>query len=386
MLAYLDTLIGFGVVMLVISLLITILTQIVSALVNHRGCNLLWGLKTLFVNIDPSHYPVLTAKAGAVAESVLTHCLISDSWFSDNKVAIWLGSRIPLLETLFRRFQLASAISPAELTDILGHLADHQFAGTDPQLAAEIRNLAGTTPLAVAAAAGQAAQAAVTTVQTDVAKLEMWFDSIMDRVSEKFSMYMRIWTVAFAALFAFGTGLNSVQLMNELYTNGAFRNALVGAGQQVMASAGKVLDAKNSLGAKYAEVLQQALQDAKVTPAQPPPAVLATPDQVAAWIRQYVPSAQQADVQQRFNTAAIPASQAFVQGSIDDATKVSAIASTAGFEVLKYRWPKSPSLRYIFGVFATAGLLSLGAPFWFNALKSMTNLRSVVASKQDPQA
>jgi hypothetical protein len=33
-------------------------------------------------------------------------------------------------------------------------------------------------------------------------------------------------------------------------------------------------------------------------------------------------------------------------------------------------------------VLITAALLSLGAPFWFNALKSMTNLRSVLASKQ----
>lgn len=43
MLAYLDTLIGFAVVMLGASLLITILTQIVSALFSHRGANLLVG-------------------------------------------------------------------------------------------------------------------------------------------------------------------------------------------------------------------------------------------------------------------------------------------------------------------------------------------------------
>jgi hypothetical protein len=56
MLSYLDTAIGFAVVMLGISLLITILTQMVSALVNHRGGNLLWGVKTLFANIDPARY------------------------------------------------------------------------------------------------------------------------------------------------------------------------------------------------------------------------------------------------------------------------------------------------------------------------------------------
>jgi len=57
MLGYLDTLIGFTVVMLVVSLLITILTQVVSALINHRGSNLKWGLETLFANIDSKQFP-----------------------------------------------------------------------------------------------------------------------------------------------------------------------------------------------------------------------------------------------------------------------------------------------------------------------------------------
>jgi hypothetical protein len=34
----------------------------------------------------------------------------------------------------------------------------------------------------------------------------------------------------------------------------------------------------------------------------------------------------------------------------------------------------------------SAGLLSLGAPFWFNTLKSLTNLCSVVATKESAEA
>ena len=30
----------------------------------------------------------------------------------------------------------------------------------------------------------------------------------------------------------------------------------------------------------------------------------------------------------------------------------------------------------------SGALLSLGAPFWFNSLKAMTNLRPIIASKQ----
>src|SRR4051794_40039187 len=101
MLAYLDTCIGFAVVMLVMSLLITILTQMTSALLNHRGSNLLWGIKTLFANIDPRRFPQLREKAEWVAREALTHCLVSDSWFSDNKVAQALAHRSPLLQRLF---------------------------------------------------------------------------------------------------------------------------------------------------------------------------------------------------------------------------------------------------------------------------------------------
>jgi hypothetical protein len=399
MLAYLDTLIGFSVVMLVISLLITICTQMGSAMLNHRGSNLLWGLKTLFANINPRQFPKLTGNAEAVAHAVLTHCLISDSWFSGNKVAQAIGRRVPVLHQLVQRYKLAGAIRPTELTEILRHLANNDIAEADPELAAEIHKLLGMTDAAAAAAAAmgqqgvankintavQTLEITVQTVQEEVPKLEDWFNGIMDRVSQKFVVYMRIWTAAFALAFSFGLGLNTIQLMNELYTNGAFRNALVGAGQQALTSAGKVLDAKNSLGAKYVEVLKQALADAGVTPASQPPDSLPTPTEVRVWIQKNVPAAQQPDIQKRFETASLAASQAFVQSSIDDATKVSAIASTAGLDLFQNRWPKKPLWTDYLGVLATAGLLSMGAPFWFNALKTLTNLRPVVASKQEKE-
>src|SRR3954465_4442580 len=164
MLPYVDTAMGFGVVMLVVSLLITILTQIISALVNHRGSNLLWGIKTIFANIDPKQFPQLTAKADAVAQAVLTHCLISDSWFSSNKVGQWLAEKVPVLGRLLKRYQLASAIRPAELKDILKHLADNTFAENEQELAAEIHKMLGVAEVAAGAAAGAGAQGAANAI------------------------------------------------------------------------------------------------------------------------------------------------------------------------------------------------------------------------------
>ncbi len=57
--------------------------------------------------------------------------------------------------------------------------------------------------------------------------------------------------------------------------------------------------------------------------------------------------------------------------------------------MLALHWPADfwqrtgrAELKYLLGVFLSGGLLSLGAPFWFNALKSMANLRPILASKQ----
>ena len=401
MLGYLDTLIGFAVVMLVISLLITILTQIVSGLINHRGSNLKWGLQTLFANIDPKQFPKLTAGADKVAEAVLTHCLVSDSWFSGNKVAQQLG-KFPPLGRLFRRFQLATAIRPTELTAILKHLSSNTFAEDQKEIAVEIQKLLGVADAVSASAAavgmqgaaGQIAEAeravkdAAAKADDSAAKLQAWFTAMMDRVSQKFSMYMRIWTVAFAFCFAFGLGLNTMSLISDLYNNSTLRNSLVAAADKAMASASNVLDSKNLLGARYSASLQQALKEAGISPAQPVPATFDTPDDAAKWVDQNVPEAQRAAVLKGFSVLAVAASREAIQSSYAEANTLASLAAKSGFRVTDFQapWERKWTWGDLFGVLASAGLLSLGAPFWFNALKTLTNLRPTIAAKEDQQA
>ena len=47
-----------------------------------------------------------------------------------------------------------------------------------------------------------------------------------------------------------------------------------------------------------------------------------------------------------------------------------------------YNWKCSE----IVGVLIMTGFLSLGAPFWFNTLKNLVNLRSQLAKKQDQES
>jgi hypothetical protein len=44
-----------------------------------------------------------------------------------------------------------------------------------------------------------------------------------------------------------------------------------------------------------------------------------------------------------------------------------------------------PSNLHFWGILFSAGLLSLGAPFWYNALKTLSALKPTVANKEDQE-
>ena len=52
----------------------------------------------------------------------------------------------------------------------------------------------------------------------------------------------------------------------------------------------------------------------------------------------------------------------------------------AGIQIIG--WPEGFNWKQLLGALVSGALLSLGAPFWFNSLKALTNLRPIVASKQ----
>jgi hypothetical protein len=119
----LDTIIAFLVILAGVSLLVTVLTQAISAFLGLRGTNLRWGIETLLTELDPS----LKAYAATITERVLHHRLISDSTLS------MMGLK------LLDRWKLATAIRKEELIEILQSLARPAELG-------ELRESAGTEP------------------------------------------------------------------------------------------------------------------------------------------------------------------------------------------------------------------------------------------------
>jgi len=136
MLKQLDTLIGFAVVMSVVSLLITSITQMISSVLGLRGGNLVDALQVMIMKLDSSIGQDLAQK---LAEEVLTRPVISDSVISMS-TKFW--DKVPILKALRKRWKVASAIRPDEL---LGILKD--IAGVAPDEAqAALKNLQTAVP------------------------------------------------------------------------------------------------------------------------------------------------------------------------------------------------------------------------------------------------
>jgi hypothetical protein len=358
----LDTAIAFAVVLLGVSMIVTLLTQIVSGLFAYRGRYLLEGLEELFKTLDPD----LSDKAKALAKNVLSHPIASDSMFA----------KVPGAPEAWK---LASAIRPEELVRLLNHpdikkddvaaSIDKMLGSINPTIAREIRVIEGlfqkTSPNATTATqptgginlpaavgapvpgnppsqlaavlpalaitGGDLLKQISTRADQAVGNLEAWFSSAMDRVSQRYTLKMRIWTIIFSFAVALFAHFDAFRVYADISAQPSLRTALVGATDTMMKQAVEVLN-------------QSPPSAAQGQAAQAPPDIQRLANELKL-------------VQQTFGGA--------------------------GFQLIPYPWPGYIyGKREFVGIMVAAALLSLGAPFWFNALKSLSNLRPVVADKQ----
>jgi hypothetical protein len=129
MLNQLDTLIGFVVVMAAVSLLITVVTQMVSALLGLRGKYLADALEAMMHKIDPRITEQVHDVGNRLSKWILTHPVLSDSILC-MKPSRWDST--PGVRWFRKRWQIASAIRPDELFRVL-----QDVAGVSPETAFE---------------------------------------------------------------------------------------------------------------------------------------------------------------------------------------------------------------------------------------------------------
>jgi uncharacterized membrane protein len=351
MLNTVDILIGFTLVMLVMSMAVTMITQLIASnLLNLRGKSLHQGLSHLLALMDQG---LTREEAAKIADHVLRNRLVGSA---------------PLLGD---RYGLATVIHREELTRLLidfavpGPADNADPQSTKAELRAKFRESLARNQIADPAAVLVALRCSMMELERNnpqlshsmrsniallhvassdfLSKLNSWFDQTVDRTSEVFTQRVRIVTAVVGLVLALLLQLDAVALVNRLSVDPAMRNALV----------------------------EQALKQAS------PPAAPSIPVQLQAHAA--APAVQ---------GAALPSSEVRDQQGISRAIRE---VEALGLVTL----PKSPDdwlshwgpdiLPRLFGILLAAALLSLGAPFWYAILCNLLKLRSVIAGKDEEQ-
>jgi hypothetical protein len=350
MLERIDTLVAFATIMLGISLLITIINQMVASLLGHRATYLMDGLKDLLGTLDPALIP----NAEKIAKDVLTHKLASDSIFAHQAWA-------PL------RWKLATTIRPEELVKLLQAVSTGQpyearvqaiLNQANPALGRDAQLIAGSVnPVApgAAATADELIKQLSDKATKAAGRVEAAFDSTMDRVRQRFTMQMRIWTIVFSLLIAFIYHLDAGRIYVQLSSDPALRASVNAVSEDLMK---KYVAVQTPSGQQSG---QASGQQSAPQPGQQSQADLEAEEQRLKEAYQGV----QSDLT-RTNMQLLQVPQPW----------------WPGWQVLgtPEGWGK------LFRILATVALLSLGAPFWYNILKNLVNFRSQVAQQQSKEA
>jgi len=407
MLNTIDTVIAFAVIMTVLSLLITIVVQMVSAAFSLRGKNLANALALTFQTIDPN----IGQHAHSLAAQILRDPIFSDSmWRRKDRPILneaaqkFITAQRKLRDAQLRRaddpnrdsaiskartevdaakqgltipevkpnrekpwgfwtlpwgsaLQIANAIRPGEIYRVLHELREMsheeaQLRGIPAELVDKARALIAVLQrwdqpaiesrgkLADIAKLSKIFQpdqqkAAVDALSNFGATMERattqaydrfqrWFGSAQDRAEQWFQIHARVVTITAAILVTVLLQLDTVEIYDKLRDQPKLVEALVKSAPGVLEQGGAV-------------------------------------------------TAEGATASQETRAKAF--------GNLTEQMK------TAGFEIVPpgwfARWRTESGtwwFNHFFGLLLTAGLLTLGAPFWFNLLKNLMSLRPALAN------
>jgi hypothetical protein len=348
----LDVLIGLSVIMLVVSMTVTMLTQAVTSLFNSDGNRLSDGLCSLLVQVDPK----LSGIAEDLTVAILTHPLIADS-----------------------RGRLGSVIHRDEFTKLILDLA----AGTGAKQSQEdsrktlIEILKSNGIAEPGSVLDKIRMAAMKLEQEHpdwassfchdtailqeassqfVAKINGMFDQTIDRVSSRFTASARVVTFVSALGVALVLQLDTVGIINSLWMSDSLRGHLVNV-------------ATNSEQTKSNALASVPQADAGATSTVVPA----------------LPSAQPIANAATSAKAATPRSRDNLNRNVQDLRELASRSLLTLPETNFSAWWTAWRDVKIPGVILSALLLSLGAPFWYNTLKTLLGLREKIASKDEAQ-
>jgi hypothetical protein len=378
MLQSIDILIGFTVVMLILSVIVTMLVQFVtSTLLNLKGRVLKAAVAELLLLLDRGS--LKAAEAQGIAKHLLRDALVGrkvpglDRWRLANVVhreeLVKLILDFAADADLTRADALAKGqqAHPANEQDLRAVLVNSLRRNGISEPPGEILNAVRGTMLALEQARPELAtdvrqsMALLTHASSDfLGKINAWFDQTIDRTVDSFTARSRIWTLIFSALVAIFFEVNTFELVQRLSADQDTRQALVTAAINNPERFERMVQPPASDGGAPGTAASPANAQATRQPAVNPSQAIAAirhdpelnrlvdadlikwPDDFGAWAQYWSP----------------------------DRTT-----------------PSSPYqlLTRLIGILLTIGLLGLGAPLWYQVLRNLIQLRSLVAQKDDEQ-
>ena len=303
MLDSLDTLIAFVLIMLVVSLLITIVVQMVGAALNLRGRNVAKGLRQSLNAILPG----FEAMGKQFADHILTGPLLSDSsmkWLpkfwrrasavrpdevfdSIHRIAIGRKGASSEMQRNAQCLLVALGFDPKTLvgaaSKVTAYAAAARAVGTpgnaagtpvvpaepaEPVAAQKALERVAAQLQSVATAdinrAATIAEAAASTVDQAYKQFQYWFEIGQERAGQWFTVHSRICTVVLAFIFAFWLQLDTVEIFKLVSTNRAVRDKLVAQATEVTSQAEQIIGDSNKLLEKALETWVNGLPEGDI--------------------------------------------------------------------------------------------------------------------------
>jgi hypothetical protein len=265
-------------------------------------------------------------------------------------------------------------------------------------------------------------------------RVEVLFNAAMDRASSRFTVYSRLVTVVCSVALAFVVHLDAVELFKRLSSDAELRAKLVGSSEAMMKQADEILGAAKAAPAPAASAAPASSAAPMPSAAPPPPQEqLQTEKDQRALEECLAKGRLKSRVPALYATAMFcPKRLAFLAPNetpgpfptradaldylekhviekkaqdearkdygenlgklldgkemaqlFDHAASINGELSRSGVELWPSPYPGWPKWKEIPGLIAAAVFLSLGAPFWFNMLKTLTNLRPLVATREE---
>jgi hypothetical protein len=397
MLEQIDLAIGFAVVMLVLSLMVTVIVQAIAAMLDLRGRNLVWGITKLLHHVDPEFEQtakrdwneIRSTVGKKIAEAVAQHPSIAHSWLG-RATAVRLDELIKILRDVAKR--PPDDLTPAALEKLKAWTAE---APPNPTALAAANMILSKVESKIPTHTAEVKRIIDQVVGTG-GKLEAgireWFDTVMDRSTDAFARYTKIITVLVTVVLAFGLHIDSGNIVHQISSNPEIRGKLTEAADQTLKKADQIMNEQKRGTAALAAFRDKHKGDPIALILKQPLPDLAKCQDATQWLSEHggnadlvkdLASSCQDEVADNLKQA-----QASFNEIRTDLDKTGLRILTADFprtlswsglgHFLERSYEDSARLP---GVICTAILVSLGAPFWYNALRQLASLKPAIAQR-----